>query len=214
MTRVTDEAILKRYLSYIILLLFITAVTVSYFKLSNTTEIDKTPFVDFPINIGSWLGESKSMDIDIVSFLELSDYALINYTHNDRTINLYVAYYENLSGNAFPHSPSKCIPGGGWKIESIENIQVSENKVRRVSIEKDRQKQIVYYWYQQGENIIPDEFRLKLNTFYRSFKEKRTDTALVRLTLNTTRLESELSPDRILQDFMKVIVPELNKRLQ
>lgn len=173
----------------------------------------KKPLLDFPLVIGAWTGMSFPMEVGISDFLELSDYLIADYRAGNQAVNLYIAYYDTLSEGAFPHSPKLCIPGGGWEILDISNIDIGTDEVRRVVINRGKNKQIVYYWYQQESEFVADEYRLKWRTFLRVFKHGRSDTSLVRLTSQVYPGEDEAAADARLEKFLGIVKPEIMKRL-
>lgn len=176
-------------------------------------ELNETPLVDFPLSIDGWKGVSLPLEVGIAEFLELSDYILASFRHNDSSVNLYIAYYESLKEGTFPHSPKLCIPGGGWEIERISEIEIGDNEVRRVVIEKNNLRQIVYYWYQQESELVADEYALKWNTFMRVVRDGRSDTSLVRLAVQIREGEDEARADAILVDFYNTVKPKILERL-
>ena len=104
-------------------------------------------------------------------------------------MNLYVAYYESQRAGGSVHSPKSCIPGGGWVIESIDQVSVDGLKhngeainVNRVKIAKGDYKQLVYYWFDQRGRNITNEYLLKWYLFWDSLTRHRSDGSLIRLT--------------------------------
>ena len=151
---------------------------------------DRKQFVLFPLELDQWKGKGLAMERIYIDKLKLSDYVLTDYTGTDGVpINFYSAYYESQRKDSTTHSPSACIPGGGWHISSHEKHDVSgvavggvPLKVNRLVIQKDDVKQLVYYWFQQRGRIITSETILKWYFFVDAVSRNRTDGALVRLT--------------------------------
>lgn len=201
-------------MSAILGMMLVAGLLIHYFDSRVVKTNFSRPVVDFPLTLGEWVGNSQSMTVGIVDFLKLSDYALIDFSSDDQKVNLYIAYYQSLGDEAFPHSPRKCIPGGGWEIETISNIDLEHRQVRRVKITRGNANQIVYYWYQQGADSVADEYHLKWNTMLRSLTQGRTDTSLIRLTTPLSPGESESSADARLARFAIALEGELANRLQ
>ena len=87
------------------------------------------------------------------------------------------------------NSPRSCLPGGGWRIEDLSQRTFSEVTylgkpltVNRVLIKKGEYTQLVYYWFQQRDRIITNEYFVKWYLFLDSMWRHRSDGALVRLT--------------------------------
>ncbi len=143
----------------------------------------------FPENIGEWISQPQIIPPNILDTLQLSDYLNANFKDATGTaINLYIAYYETQRKGVSPHSPRVCIPGGGWKINTLTRatIPITDDKiipVNRVEIEKDGHKELVYYWFQQRGRSIANEYLMKLYLLYDSIFKNRTDGALVRVTM-------------------------------
>jgi exosortase D (VPLPA-CTERM-specific) len=163
-------------------------------------------FLDFPLQIADWKGVRESLDLETVKFLALSDYVLINFSnHNNQQVNFYAAYYQTQKHGAVPHSPKQCISGGGWQIQDISSTHYQNIHFNRVLVQKNQQKQVVYYWYKQRDKAIANEYDLKWNTFLGAFENRRTDAALVRLTTNLATNESLEEADNRLKQFLLLV---------
>jgi len=70
-----------------------------------------------------------------------------------RGLNLYIAYWDTQRKGAVIHSPKNCLPGAGW--EAVESSLLTiplppphpSIIVNRYLIQKDREQQVVLYWY-------------------------------------------------------------------
>jgi EpsI family protein len=142
------------------------------------------------LNLGEWQGKRDQLEKIYIDELKFDDYIIANFTdHDQRLVNLYVAYYASQRKGESAHSPRTCIPGGGWQITSltrhvIETVRVGGMplKVNRVVIQKGEHKQLVYYWFQQRGRVITNEYMVKWYIFWDALTRNRTDGALVRLT--------------------------------
>jgi|TARA_R110002096_G_scaffold44306_30_gene119135 exosortase D (VPLPA-CTERM-specific) len=158
-------------------------------------RVESTPeretFGSFPLSFDGWSGRSETLEQIYLDALKLTDYALINYTNDTgNVVNFYTAYYESQRKGQSAHSPRSCIPGGGWRIESLTQVPVSEGapgggdlEVNRVLISNGNHKQLVYYWFQQRGRIITNEYLVKWFVFWDALTKNRTDGALIRLTI-------------------------------
>jgi EpsI family protein len=154
----------------------------------------------------------------ILNALKLDDYLNIDYRRNgsnDR-VNLYVAYYGSQRKGASAHSPRTCIPGGGWKIDRIRQVNldvVGPNgqplAVNRLVISKGARRELVYYWFQQRGRIVTNEFLVKWYILIDSMLRHRTDGALVRLVTSLGAGEPESAADQRLASFAALAYPEL-----
>ncbi len=178
----------------------------------------RAPFLNFPLEIAGWHGKQTYLERAYLDQLNLTDYALIDfYKPGERdSVNFYSAYYQTQRKGATIHSPRSCIPGGGWQITKFEEMDLPDLlldgapiKVSRAVVEKDETRQLVYFWfYQRGRNIT-NEYVAKWYLLYDAITMNRTDGALIRLTTTLNRTEDASAADRRLQDFLRVLLPQL-----
>jgi exosortase D (VPLPA-CTERM-specific) len=175
---------------------------------------DRTRFAAFPARIGEWQGHSSLLDRDTEQYLGVDDYLLSDYSKpNDRSVNLYVAYYSSQRNGYAPHSPVVCIPGGGWLITNLTQTSYNglgiELPLNRVIIERGGIKQVVYYWFDERGRQIANEYLAKWYLLTDAITKNRTDGSLIRLTTQVFPGETEHDADIRLQSFMRDIVPTL-----
>ena len=171
--------------------------------------------MEFPARIGQWQGYASLLDTETERALGLDDYILSDYGRSDgKIVNLYVAYYASQRKGESPHSPIVCIPGGGWAITALEQINYEnlgdERPLNRVMIQKGSTKQLVYYWFDERGRKIANEFWAKFYLLADAIVKNRTDGALVRLTTQVLPGETERNADQRLQTFMQDAVPRLS----
>ncbi len=171
------------------------------------------PFSTFPKTIGSWHGAQKSMEVDILQSLQLSDYWLADYTQDDSAIvNFYIAYYDSQRVGSSTHSPSSCIPGGGWQITSNDVVPIKlgtgdKLNVSRFIIKKGDVRQLVYFWFDERGRIITETSYAKWYMLVDSITMHRTDGALVRAVTAIAKNESEEEADKRLNEFLTNAFP-------
>ncbi len=198
-------------------LIIIILAASSLFLMPERKELipDRKQFSEFPLEFDGWTGTLGTLEQIFIDALKLSDYAMYNYVDKDGgTINFYSAYYDSQRKGASAHSPRSCIPGGGWRITSlderiIENVKIGNVPltVNRLVIEKGENKQLVYYWFQQRNRIITNEYLMKWYLFWDSMTKNRTDGALIRLTTFLGAGQNIKEADQQLEDFVKRISP-------
>jgi exosortase D (VPLPA-CTERM-specific) len=196
--------------------LLMCAGAVAIYVITGRSEItpERARFVEFPQLIGQWKGQVGSLDLATEKALRVDDYILADYTQSDgRPVNLYVAYYASQRKGESPHSPVVCIPGGGWAITGLQEIDypnAADNwPINRVVIQKGDIKQVVYYWFDERGRKIANEYWAKFYLLTDSIVKNRTDGALVRLTTQVFRGESEQDADQRLKAFMLGALPKL-----
>ena len=108
---------------------------------------------------------------------------------NKEAVNLYIAYYDEQQAGESAHSPRACIPGGGWKIQTLEEVNLEgvlyhgrSLKVNRLLIKQGDYSQLVYYWFNQRGRNMANEYLVKWYLFWDALNQHRTDGALIRLT--------------------------------
>ncbi len=86
---------------------------------------ERTEFLFFPNAIGDWRGRTDRLDKKYVDTLKFDDYLLSDWrAGSSESVNLYVAYYQSQRKGASVHSPSTCLPGGGWQIQEFSQRDV------------------------------------------------------------------------------------------
>jgi exosortase D (VPLPA-CTERM-specific) len=183
------------------------------------TEIIPTrqAFTGFPMEIGGWTGKRESLDGVYLDVLRLDDYVLANYSNGKGSpVNLYIAYYNSQRKGEAVHSPRACLPGGGWVLSEFNQTALREVsvgthplRVNRTLISLGEQRELVYYWFQQRDRIITNEFAVKWYLFWDAVTRHRTDGALVRLIVQLPPGASVAGADGRLVDFAKQLAPVL-----
>ncbi len=179
----------KRNTLIVILLLLGT-----WFVIQNSSSVNAVPIkqqlASFPKIIGQWhrVHESTS-SADVVEMLGVDDE--IYYTYQNPTgevITLYVGYYKAVGVTGAYHSPKNCLPGGGWGIDSIQDVPLSagiEGKsnsvISEMLIRNGDNYQIVLYWYQNRGRIIASEYWEKIYLVLDALKIGRRDGTFVRI---------------------------------
>ena len=173
---------------------------------------DRKNFATFPIYVDQWRGRNVAMEQQYIDTLRFEDYIISNFDDGrDNLVNFYVAYYESQRKGESAHSPRSCLPGDGWRIESLSQTRIPEAEINgqplmanRVIMRKGDSRSIVYYWFQQRGRVITNEYLVKWYLFWDSLTKNRTDGALVRLVadINDMKSEEELrSKEASLQQF-------------
>lgn len=182
------------------------------------TEIipDRSAFMDFSMRIGEWQGSPQPVEPQLISALRFDDYLLADYAApGGGPLTLYMAYYQSQRKGQSAHSPQSCIPGGGWEITAKGTVDLPMDgltePVNRVLIQKDRQKQLVVYWFKQRERILSNEYLVKLYLFWDAMTRQRSDGALIRLSAAVDPGEDEREVEQRLLQFAKSIQPQLNR---
>jgi EpsI family protein len=106
--------------------------------------------------------------------------------------SLLVAWFQTQrEGARQPHSPKVCLPGVGWTPRVVDQVAVNTPagtiKVNRYVVQKGTERAVVLYWYQTPRRVIAGEWAAKFWLAAGALLDKRTDTALVRVTTWPTK---------------------------
>ena len=179
-------------------------------------QLHRSKLINFPLQIDQWRGRQESLEDRVLNALKLTDHIIANYYRgrSREPVNLYVAYYKSQSAGQSAHSPSSCIPGGGWEIEDIREYTISEVVngvqplvVNRALIAKGNLKQLVFYWFAQRGRHLTSEYLVKWYLFWDGLMRGRTDGALVRLVTPISPNESVWTADNRLSEFLRAVYP-------
>ncbi len=178
-----------------------TALISSNFAQIHPVYLEK-PLSEFPMEIGQWRGTRSTMDQASLDVLGTDEYLLADYVNTaGELVNLYMLYFpkQDSTSNQAVHTPEVCIPGGGWKIVSHTTTVINSRPVNRLIIAKGLQKQLVYYWFFQGDEVTVDAAGSRLSIIKRAVFERRTDGGMVRLLTPIT--DGEDKAEKVLEDF-------------
>jgi EpsI family protein len=179
----------------------------------------RSSFSEFPMRLGAWNGRRDTLEGVYQDALKLDDYLLADFQDGAGSpVNLYVAYYNSQRKGEAVHSPRSCLPGGGWQLRGLDQLDLKEVqidgrslRVNRTLIELGNQRRLVYYWFQQRGRIVTNEFAVKWYLFWDALRRHRTDGALVRLIVPLPPAGSELDADRRVVEFAARIAPTLTR---
>ncbi|HEV8586866.1 MAG TPA: EpsI family protein [Methylomirabilota bacterium] len=173
----------------------------------------------FPALVGAWRGQEASvLDAEVLNILRVKDYVLRRYADaNGRSVWLYVGYWDTQRKGAQIHSPKNCLPGSGWEpLEASElTVPLAGGRpaitVNRYLVQKDRDQQLVLYWYQSEGRAIAGEVAARLDLVRRAALRSRTDGALIRVSSPVYGSVHETS-DRLVE-YVRAMYPLLDDYL-
>ena len=154
-------------------------------------RVERKELKDFPKQIGGWeqAGADQQFDSDTLSVLRASDYLLRDYrTEDGRVANFYVGYYASQRDGATYHSPLNCLPGSGWMMSDPARITITPKGkapfvANRYLIQNGDHKDLLIYWYQGRGRAVASEYWGKIYTVLDSVRLRRSDGAMVRVTI-------------------------------
>lgn len=169
----------------------------------------------FPMELDGWRGTEAALDMQVEQSLGFQDYVLADFGGPaGEQVNFYVAYYASQRKGISPHSPQVCIPGGGWVIMDLREVNVPLPDGRtlpaaRALIDKQGQRALVYYWFDQRGRLMANEYLMKWYLLVDSVRRNRTDGALVRTVTGVLPNEAPEKADQRLQRFIAQAQPSL-----
>jgi len=137
--------------------------------------------------------------------LRASDYLLRDFEKPEGTVaNLYVGYYASQRSGATYHSPLNCLPGSGWTLSAPGKATIampdgSSFVANKYIIQNGDFRNMMIYWYQGRGRNVASEYWGKIYTVLDSVSKRRSDGAMVRVTVPIT--DSEQSAERSAIEF-------------
>ena len=181
--------------------------------------IDRESFVLFPRHLGEWrqIGVPDRLEPDVERALKADDYHQVSLRHPDATdeVGLFMAWYRDQSRGGV-HSPEICLPASGWEIAVLERTDISATigtempfNINRAVIQKGHARMMVYYWFQQGERRVAWDMAAKFWLMIDGIATGSTDGAIVRLTTQIRKDESEAEAEARLRDVLTNLMDPL-----
>ena len=151
---------------------------------SNTPD-----FARIPLQLGEYHGVEQRFSDETYEILQANQTTLRQY-QDSRGVSywLFIAYFKDQKYGSQIHSPRHCLPGGGWRIESLEEFPLRTDNdfavdANKLTIEREGQRQLMLYWYETRSGEIRNEFGLKFDLVKNALMFRPTDAAFVRLTV-------------------------------
>lgn len=207
------------------LVLFLFVLTWYLLQMTSTvspTRI-KRSLATFPHEIEEYrLLSSSQATFEVIELLGLDDY--IHFAYQDsigNLVGLYVAYYKAVGVDGGYHSPKNCLPGGGWGIDTIQEVSLNvgiegekQSTVSKMIIRNGSQFQVVLYWYQNRGRIIGSEYWEKIYLVWDALWKGRRDGSFVRIMVNSIDGEAGLKDaEERAKRFAELVMTELENYL-
>ena len=170
--------------------LLIGALLVLHFRSPGEAVPIRKNLDSFPSAVGAWQARGGVLlEPEIVNVLKAKEYLLRrDQDPSGQSVWLFIAYWDTLRKGATPHSPKNCLPGDGWEPLEASMVTIplpqplTAIMVNRYLIQKDRDQQVVLYWYQSQGRTIAGEMAARVQLVKNSIVRHRTDGALVRVS--------------------------------
>jgi EpsI family protein len=179
---------MKNYRALVVIGLLLLQAGIYYTISAKEFIPDIGPWSRFPVQVQDWRATAdEPVDADALATLKPDDYLNRDYTSGkNQTLNLFVGYFNSRRNGRAPHSPEWCLPGAGWKTVSTRVISIdtgtgSHLPANEYIVEKSGERQLVVYWYHQGERVLSSEVLAQFYAIPDMVLHGRTDTSLVRI---------------------------------
>ena len=175
----------------LLVLILVAGVLVNAWSYLGEARVERKELKDFPQNIGAWqkTGNDQILDDETLKVLRASDYLLRDFRKSDgKAANLYVGYYASQRTGATYHSPLNCLPGSGWTLSEPGKATIglpdgSNFVANKYVIQNGDYKSMMIYWYQGRGRNVASEYWGKVYTVFDSVRLRRSDGAMVRVTV-------------------------------
>ena len=175
----------------LLVLILIFGLLVNAWSYLGEAHVERKELKDFPQTIGAWqrTGRDQILDDATLKVLRASDYLLRDFRRPEGQVaNLYVGYYASQRTGATYHSPLNCLPGSGWTLSepgkaTITTPDGTSFVANKYVIQNGEYKSLMVYWYQGRGRNVASEYWGKVYTVVDSVRLRRSDGAMVRVTV-------------------------------
>ncbi len=167
----------------------------------------------FPQQAGEWTmtGQAR-FDERVLAVLLPTDYLSRRYeSDSGEQVSLYIGYHDGGPNSGPIHSPKQCLPGSGWNYleNEIKHVNHKDHVIPYVSAiyQKDTEKQLFLYWFQVRDQILTNEYMLKLGMVKNSMLSNRRDSSFIRLSVMVSDGEEKATEtgEKFIRDFYPAI---------
>ena len=175
----------------VVILIVVVGVLVNTWSYLGEAHVERKDLKDFPQSVGTWqkTGNDQILDDETMKVLRASDYLLRDFRKPDGQVaNLYVGYYATQRTGATYHSPLNCLPGSGWTLSEPGKATIALPDgtsfiANKYVIQNGDYKSLMIYWYQGRGRNVASEYWGKIYTVLDSVRLRRSDGAMVRVTV-------------------------------
>jgi EpsI family protein len=175
----------------LLVLILLVGVLVNTWSYLGEAHVERRDLDEFPQNIGAWqrTGTDQKLDAETLKVLRASDYLSRDFRKPEGQVaNLYVGYYASQRSGATYHSPLNCLPGSGWVLSEPGKATIplpdgTSFIANKYVIQNGDFRSLMIYWYQGRGRSVASEYWGKVYTVLDSVRLRRSDGALVRVTV-------------------------------
>lgn len=183
----------------LLVLILVVGIIVNAWSYLGEARVERKELKDFPQSIGAWqkTGTDQILDDETLKVLRASDYLLREFRKPEgQVVNLYVGYYATQRSGATYHSPLNCLPGSGWTLSEPAKATIplpdgTSFIANKYVIQNGEYKNLMVYWYQGRGRNVASEYWGKVYTVLDSVRLRRSNGAMVRVTVPIRSSEAE-----------------------
>ena len=175
----------------LLVLLLVVGGLVNAWSYLGEAHVERTELKNFPQALGTWqqTGVDRILDDETLKVLRASDYLLRDFRKPEGQVAfLYVGYYATQRTGATYHSPLNCLPGSGWILSEPGKATITlpdgtSFVANKYIIKSGDYKSMMIYWYQGRGRNVASEYWGKVYTVLDSVRLRRSNGAMVRVTV-------------------------------
>lgn len=170
-----------------------------------------------PMALGEWNGApAPPIDAETARVLAADQYVHRVYSGPRGNIEMDLAYYAQPRVGSNMHSPLNCLPGNGWQVTDVRDLQLSVDRrtwpIRDTLVERRGTRYALTYWFQSRSRIVASEWSNRVYLLGDALRRQPVDAAIVRLF---TPAAGDGSVERNdLVSFASVVIPAVQSRFQ
>jgi EpsI family protein len=201
----------------LLIVIVLAGILVNAWTYLGEAHVDRKDLKDFPQSIGAWQRTANDQILDdaTLKVLRASEYLSRYFRKPGGPIaNLYVGYYASQRSGATYHSPLNCLPGSGWTLGEPGKATIplpdgTSFIANKYVIQNGEDKELMIYWYQGRGRNVASEYWGKVYTVLDSLRLRRSDGALVRVTVPFGKSEAAAEQSAVeLASAASTVLPE------
>ena len=182
---------MKKRVLIVLAVIFCGGILGNVLRYSETSPDRPAEFGAIPLQTEQYIGKEYQLSDATAEVLRADIATNRGYAAPDGSIyQLFIAYFGSQKYGSQIHSPKHCLPGGGWRIESLEPFRMplpdGSAKIVNYTLISDSEKKVVmFYWFETRSGAIRDEYGLKLDLAKNALFFRPTDAAIIRVTVDS-----------------------------
>jgi len=176
----------NKYFWIIIVFFLVTGILVYRSQFGSTLDAVQNSN-NLPVDFGEWKGSDIPYDEKVFKTLGADVTFFRKYMDGEgSTVDLYIAYYQDMQKADLSHAPIICYTGQGWTIldEGYQKIYVnpSEITINNMLIQKGLQRMVIFYWYQLSDKAVASHIKQKIFLTWDRLLGRENTSAFIRVS--------------------------------